>query len=89
MVFMNKEFVKKMIKAEMLRYQAIKEILPEGMKKSIETLEKDAGNLLKDIALDIISENFTGQDNSKRPGQNTVSGTGDRKNVKRVQVDFN
>lgn len=86
---MNKEFAKKLIKAEILRYQAIKEILPEGMKHGIETLERDAGNLLKDIAMEIISENFSRQENVSRPEQDNTGKTEDKKAVKRVDVDFN
>lgn len=86
---MNKEFAKKLIKAEILRYQAIKEILPEGMKHGVETLERDAGNLLKDIAMEFISENFSQQENVSRPDQDNTGKPGDKKAVKRVAVDFN
>ncbi len=78
-----------MIKAEILRYQAIKEILPENMKVGIETFERDAGELLKNIALEIISENFSHQENVNRPEQDNTGKTGDKKPVKRVEVDFN
>ena len=53
---MNKEFIKKMVKAERYRYEAIKEILPETLRKKVEQLEKDAINVLKDTALDIMKE---------------------------------
>jgi lipoate-protein ligase A len=54
----NKEFVKKMIKAERLRYEAFKEILPHSIKERVDTLEKDAVNFLKDIAIEIIKEDW-------------------------------
>ncbi|KOF58264.1 hypothetical protein AGR56_00080 [Clostridium sp. DMHC 10] len=53
---MNKEFIKKIIKAEALRYSAIKEILPDGLKKKIDDFEKDALNVLKDIAFESLDE---------------------------------
>lgn len=73
---MNKEFVKKMIKAELLRYEAIKEILPDNMKKRVDNLEKEAASFLKDIALEIIKESTKEQ--AKEP----------RKETKKVKVDF-
>ncbi|MDF2987312.1 MAG: hypothetical protein K0R50_2822 [Eubacterium sp.] len=78
---MNKEFVKKMVKAEILRYEAIKEILPESLKNRVETLEKDAGVFIQELALEIVSENTL---KSKGPGS-----TENKKSAKRVQVDFN
>lgn len=86
---MNKEFVKKMIKAEILRYQAIKEILPDNVKVRVDSLEKDAGKLLKDIALEFVTENLFGQDSSSQSSMDTTSKSEGNKSVKRVQVDFN
>jgi hypothetical protein len=53
---MNKEFIKKMVKAERYRYEAIKEILPATIRKRVEQLEKDAISVLKDAALEIMKE---------------------------------
>jgi N-glycosylase/DNA lyase len=75
-VIMNKEFVKKMIKAEKLRYEAIKEILPNNLREKIDSLEKDAFNLIKDFALEMIKEDI-----------NEGSST-DKKATKKVNVDF-
>ncbi len=86
---MNKEFVKKMIKAEILRYQAIKEILPDNVKVRVDSLEKDAGKLLKDIALELVTENLFRQDNSSQSTMDKTSKPEENKSVKRVQVDFN
>lgn len=73
---MNKEFIKKMVRAEMLKYEAIKELLPDDFKKKAENLEREALILLKDIALEIIKdENREGNCESK-------------KTTKRVKVDF-
>ncbi|EGD47907.1 hypothetical protein Cpap_2312 [Ruminiclostridium papyrosolvens DSM 2782] len=73
---MNKEFVKKIIKSEILRYEAFKEILPEDVKKKLEGFEKDAVKVMKDIALEIITEN-----SNKKEGA-------ERKEIKKVSVDF-
>ena len=56
---MNKEFVKKMIIAERLRYEAVKEILPDNLRKRVDIFEKGALSFLKDIALEIIKEDLT------------------------------
>lgn len=53
---MNKEFIKKLVKAERYRYEAIKEILPETLRKKVEQLEQDAICMLKDTALEIMKE---------------------------------
>jgi hypothetical protein len=73
---MNKEFVKKMIRAEKLKYEAIKEVLPDNLRKKVENFEKDTVNLLKDIAVEIIKEdlNNTSDENIKK--------------AKKVEVDF-
>ncbi len=86
---MNKEFIKKMIESEILRYQAIKEILPKNVKDRVHCLEKDAGKLLKDIALELVTENLFRQDNSNQSSTDTIYKSEEKKSVKRVQVDFN
>lgn len=73
---MNKEFVKKMIKAEKLKYEAIKEIMPDNLKIKVEQFEKDAFNLLKDIALEIIKEDVVDESHVGA------------KSTKKVNVDF-
>lgn len=73
---MNKEFIKKMIKAEMLKYEAIKEVLPENTKKHISTLEREAVDFLKDIAMEMIKDD-------KECGENET-----KKETKKVKVDF-
>ncbi len=78
---MNKEFIKKMIQAEILRYEAIKEILPESLKSRVETLEKDAGNFIQELALEIVTEN-----NFKSKSSGSAE---NKKSAKRVQVEFN
>ena len=92
---MNKEFVKKIIKSEMLRYEAIKEVLPEAVRTRVEAVEKDTGKLIRDIALEMLSENWSGQDLSKQGRTDSVDEKSeklekaeDKKTVKRVNVDF-
>ncbi|MHC1685180.1 MAG: hypothetical protein AB6733_19965 [Clostridiaceae bacterium] len=73
---MKKEFVKKMLKAELLRYEAIKEILPENIKSSISKIEKDAAEVIKDLAIEFLKEQSDVKEEVK-------------KEVKKVKVDFN
>jgi hypothetical protein len=51
---MNKKFVKKLIQSEILKYEAIKELLPDKTKGLIEELEEEVINQLKELALEII-----------------------------------
>lgn len=53
---MNKEFVKKMIKSEMLRYSAMKEILPEPIKNRVDNFERETADALKEIILETFEE---------------------------------
>ncbi|MBC2398678.1 hypothetical protein [Clostridium tetanomorphum] len=62
---MNKEFVKNIIKAKKYEYQAIKEIMPDNLKKRLEEFEKYALNLLKDAIHEMIKEDLE-EDNSKK-----------------------
>ncbi len=73
---MYKEFIKKMLKAEKLRYEAIKEIMPERIKTKVENLERDAFELLKDVAIDLIRED-TNQDRDSS-----------KKATQKIEVDF-
>jgi hypothetical protein len=73
---MNKEFVKKMIKAQLLRYEAIKEILPEELKKRVNDFEKNAASFAKEIAVEIM------QDRSGEVSKEANKG------AKKVDVDF-
>jgi len=75
-VIMNKEFIKKMVKAEKLKYEAIKEILPNNLRQKVDSFEKDAFNLLKDVALEIIKEDVNEESHT------------DKKTTKKVNVDF-
>jgi hypothetical protein len=73
---MNKEFVKKIIRAEKLRYEAIKEVLPNNLRKKVETFEKDTMTIIKDIALEMMSDDLEKEN------------TENNKKTKRVEVDF-
>ncbi|MEW9124710.1 MAG: hypothetical protein AB2421_18510 [Thermotaleaceae bacterium] len=72
---MNKTFVRKMIQAERYKYEAIKEILPNELRKKVDEFEKDVFSLLKDIALEMIHEDV----------EKKVSKEG----VKKINIDFN
>jgi hypothetical protein len=80
---MNKEFVRKMIMAEQLRYEAIKEILPDNIKKKVDKVEKEAFDLLKDIALEFIKGKVVDSDSSTDDEQDE-----NKKNSKKIKVDF-
>lgn len=82
---MNKEFVKKMIKAKRLEYEAIKEIMPDAIKNRIDSFQKDAFSLIKDIAIEIIKEDM---DNKSKCNIDTNINK-DNKNIKKISVDFN
>ena len=82
---MNKEFAKKMIKAKKLEYEAIKEVMPEGLRDRIDTFEKEAFSLLKDLAIEILSEDA--HEKSKCNSDDNCNK--DNKNIKKISVDFN
>jgi hypothetical protein len=73
---MNKEFVKKLVKAEMLRYEAFKEILPGSARKMVDGFEKNAGELIRELAVETIKGNMR----EESPGT--------EKAAKKVNVDF-
>lgn len=73
---MNKEFIKKMIRAEKLKYEAIKEIMPDKLKERVASLEKDAFNLLKEVALELIKDEVN------------VEGSTVKKTAQKVNVNF-
>lgn len=65
-----------MIKSEILRYEGLKEILPENAKKKLEGFEKEVMEMMKDIAFEIVSDS-----SNKHEGA-------ERKEVRKVSVDF-
>lgn len=73
---MNKEFAKKIIRAKMLEYEALKEIMPNSIKNKIDDIEKEAINLFKEVAIDLL------QDEVKAKKEN-------KKSVTKIGVDFN
>ncbi len=73
---MNKEFMKKMMKAKKLEYEAIKEVMPDRLKSKISNIEEEALNLLKDLALDLLKDEAL---------EKRESGT---KRVKKIGVNF-
>ncbi|EPR10037.1 hypothetical protein [Ruminiclostridium papyrosolvens] len=73
---MNKKFIKNMIKSEILRYEAFKEILPEDVKTKLEGLEKEIVSVMKDIAIDIVTENSNKDEGAER------------NEVRKVSIDF-
>ena len=86
---MNKEFVKKMIKAKKLEYEAIKEIMPEAIKNRIDSFQKDAFNLIKDVAIEIIKEDMQNRNTNKSKCDIDNETNTNNKNIKKISVDFN
>lgn len=80
---MNKEFVRKMIMAEQLKYEAIKEILPENIRKKVDNFEKEAFELIKEVAFEIIKEKVV-DTNSSTDKEHAAEKT----RSKKVKVDF-
>lgn len=73
---MRKEFIKKMLKAELLRYEAIKEIIPENVKNNINKIERDAVEVIKDLAIEFLKDEGANKEKEVK------------KEIKRVKVDF-
>ena len=73
---MNKEIIEKLIKIEKLKYEVIKDILPENFLNRLNDFEKEATKVIKDIALDLIKES---SEKAKEDSE---------KESKRVKVDF-
>lgn len=80
---MNKEFVRKMLMAEQLRYEAIKEILPDNIRKKVDNVEKEAFELVKEIAFDMVNEKVVDANSSISEEQKD-----NKKGSKKVDVDF-
>lgn len=79
---MNKVFMKKLLQAKRLQYEAIKEIIPEKMKDRIDTFEKEAFELIKDIVIEMI------KDETKEKGSTDHKGEATYKSAKKVSVEF-
>ena len=70
---MNKEFVKKMLQAKKLEYEALEEILPDSIKEKRKKIVSE----FKDIIRDVIIEDITEDKSTKN------------REVKKVNIDFN
>jgi hypothetical protein len=73
---MNSEIIKKLIKIEKLKYEIIKDMLPEKALHRLNNFEKEAMTIIKDIAVSVMSENFEKSEDEVE------------KQVKKVKVDF-
>lgn len=80
---MNKEFAKKMIKAKRLEYQAIKEIMPEDIRNRIDAFQKEAFNLIKEVAIEMVKDDMNEKSNKENKCDT------DSKSVKKINVNFN
>lgn len=70
---MNSSFVIKMVKAEMLRYEAVKEILPECLKQKVDKTESEFKDIIKKLAFEIINENAPEKKEENKPGTRKIS----------------
>jgi hypothetical protein len=73
---MNKEFMAKIIKAKKLEYEALKDIMPDKLRARVDKFEKEAVDVLKDVAVEIMKDNQGHE-------AETV-----KKETKKVKVDF-
>jgi len=73
---MNSEIIKKLIKIEKLKYEIIKDLLPEKAILRLNNFEREAATVIKDIALELM------QDSSEKPEEGSKVG------IKKVKVDF-
>lgn len=73
---MNTVFLSKIIKAKRLEYEALKEIMPNGIRSKVDSFEKAAFNIAKGIAIEIIKEETTSVPNQ------------DKKVIKKIGIDF-
>ena len=73
---MNKEVIKKLIKIEKLKYQVIKDILPEKALNRLNNFEKEIVSVIKDMAFESLGKT------SEEAEEVT------RKEVKKIKVDF-
>ncbi|MGK0465282.1 hypothetical protein [Clostridium sp.] len=53
---MNSEIIKKLVKIEKLKYEIIKDILPQKALHRLNNFEKEAMTIIKDIAVSVMSE---------------------------------
>ncbi|AUM94200.1 TPA: hypothetical protein LA742_000819 [Clostridium botulinum] len=73
---MNKNFIKKIIKAKKLEYEAVRELMPKSLKSKISNMEKEVLKSLKDLSLELLKD----EELEKRESNN--------KQVKKIGVDF-
>lgn len=66
---MNKKFLRKLIQAEIMKYEAIKELLPECTREKVEEAEKEILDEIKEMALEIF---FEQEDEDKKPSPSKV-----------------
>ncbi|MBE5962414.1 MAG: hypothetical protein E7256_13735 [Lachnospiraceae bacterium] len=74
---MKEEFIKKMIAAKKLEYEAFKEIMPDGMKAHVNLFEEQMTDAMKDIAYTCFFGGMTGADHRETAGR---TDTGRRRN---------
>ncbi|WP_297428483.1 hypothetical protein [Clostridium sp.] len=77
---MNKEFIKKIVKAKRFEYEAIKEIMPDKIRDRVNCFEKEAISIIRDIGLEMIKVDIKDKEEKNN---------GDNKSTKKINIDFN
>lgn len=73
---MNKVFISKMLRAERLKYEAFKEIMPDSIRKKADNFENEAIDFVKDLVIEI----------SKEDAEDVKAS--DQKKTKKINVNF-
>ena len=73
---MNRDIIKKIIRIEKLKYEIIKDILPEKALNRLNNFEKEIVSVIKDMAFESLGKT------SEEAEEVT------RKEVKKIKVDF-
>ena len=73
---MNSEIIKKLIKIERLKYEVIKDILPEKALHKLNKFENEAVTVIRDIAFEFMQEFCEKTEDEPK------------KETKKVKVDF-
>ncbi|MBP3888313.1 MAG: hypothetical protein J6F30_11835 [Cellulosilyticum sp.] len=84
---MNKSFVKKLVKAKLLEYEAIKEILGDKMPESLKEMAKELEKDVMDIAKEIIWEKMS-EGNAEQTTTNNKENTNSKAKVNKVDIQF-
>lgn len=88
MVYMNREFIRKMMQAKKLEYEAVKDIMPESFKNTMDDCKREIFQYIQNGVINYWKENQSSESNTSSKVNETACEPDKLKTTHKVHVEF-